>query len=104
MAEKVNILLDALKEIDGLSEQRGSQISWKVIYEEVQVICQQAIKKWEIENKLYQDKVEELKKIIEARDNECNNEHYMALNDCINETIKLREENIKLQKLLEIRK
>jgi len=54
MSEKVDILLDALKEIDGLSEQRGSKISWKSIYEEAQIISQQAIKKWEVENKLCQ--------------------------------------------------
>lgn len=61
MSDKVDILLNALKEIDGLSEQRGSQISWKAIYEEAQVICQQAVKKWEAvqaeENKLCQTKL-----------------------------------------------
>jgi hypothetical protein len=57
MSDKVNILLDALKEIDSLSEQRGSQVSWKSIYEEAQIISQQAIKKWEVENKLCQTKL-----------------------------------------------
>jgi hypothetical protein len=61
MSDKVDILLNALKEIDGLSENRGSQISWKVIYEEAQKICQQAVKKWEValaeENKLCQTKL-----------------------------------------------
>jgi hypothetical protein len=52
MSEK--ILLDALKEIDGLSENRGSQISWKTIYEEAQIISQKAVKRWEAENKLCQ--------------------------------------------------
>jgi len=50
MKDKINILLDALKKIDSLSEQRGSSISWKLIYEEAQTIAQEALKKWEAKN------------------------------------------------------
>jgi len=47
---EVDTLLNALKAIDSLSENRGSSVSWKLIFEEAQTIAREAIKKWEGED------------------------------------------------------